>query len=71
MTHVPRHDAKALGLEFAIDRQRVRATHRRARGSVRKAGENEPVAMDIGVHEQHCAADRVESDEVRPAAKRI
>ena len=67
--HVHRHDAEPLCLEFAVDSQRTWAPYRRIRRAVRKAREDEPIAVDIGADEQHRAADRVEPHEIRPAAQ--
>jgi hypothetical protein len=37
--------------------------------AIRKTGEDEPIAMNIGADEQHRAADRVESHEIRATAQ--
>ncbi len=69
MPHIERHDPQALGFDFTRDAQRVRTAHRTAFRAVKETRKDQPVAMDVGTHQQHGAADRVQPHQIRAIAQ--
>src|SRR5579859_2530287 len=71
MPHIDRHDAQALGLDLAAHRwaERMRLADRRIAAAIGKAGEDKPVAVNIGADQEYRAADGIKPDEIGPTAK--
>src|SRR5262249_37582772 len=71
VSHVLGHDRETLRFDLAdaVSIERMLVPPPAAAVAVGEGREHQAIAMQIGAHEQHRAADRVEADEVLQSAK--